>query len=164
MSFILDNSNRRTIGIGIALSLAWLIVFALLVGGQLGAAQSPGELGGLLAGLITPIGLLWLFLAVSKRGNDVARHTAALQAELAKLAAPLSEVEEKTPRMADALRRQVELLNEASSQAQDRLEGVGAALEDQAGQITGLAQHVAEQIDAAKQSLAGETAAFDDRI
>jgi hypothetical protein len=87
MSFIPSNSNRRTIGIGTALSLAWLIVFALLVGGQIGragaAAQSPGELGGLLAGLITPIGFLWLFLAVSKRGNDVARHTAALQAELA---------------------------------------------------------------------------------
>ena len=106
----------------------------------------PSEQGGLLAGLTAPLGFLWLFLAFLKRGTDVERHTEALQSELRKLSYPLTDAEAKTMRIADALRRQVDVLNAASDSAQEQLEQTGAALEAQAKRIR------------ARRSLAGKVA------
>jgi hypothetical protein len=127
---LLDSGpNRVTFGIGLFLTLVWLIAFALYIDTQIGWGNVevllPSEQGGLLAGVTAPLGFLWLFLAFLKRGTDVERHTEALQSELRKLSYPLTDAEAKTMRIADALRRQVEVLNSASDRAQVQLEQTG---------------------------------------
>src|SRR6266481_7296740 len=147
MRILDDGPNRVTFGIGIFLTLIWLIGFALYIDTQIGWGNVevllPSELGGLLAGVTAPLGFLWLFLAFLKRGTDVERHTEALQSELRKLSYPLTDAEAKTMRLADALRRQVEVLNSASGRAQEQLGKTGAALEAQARQIATVADQVA---------------------
>src|SRR4029077_17175469 len=80
------------------------------------------------------------------------------------LSYPPTDAEAKTMRIADALRRQVEVLNSASDRAQEQLGKTGAALEDQANQIATVADQVASKVSVAREALAGETAALDDRI
>src|SRR5450432_717565 len=136
MRILDDGPNRMTFGIGLFLTIIWVIAFVLYIDTQIGwpnvEVLLPSEQGGLLAGVTAPLGFLWLFLAFLKRGTDVERHTEALQSELRKLSYPLSDAEAKTMRIADALRRQVEVLNSASDRAQVQLEQTGVKLEAQA--------------------------------
>ncbi len=150
------------------LTIIWIIAFVLYIDTQIGWGNVevllPSEQGGLVAGLTAPLGFLWLFLAFVKRGTDVERHTEALQSELRKLSYPLTDAEAKTMRIADALRRQVDMLNAASDGAQQRLEQTGAALEAQAGRVSGLAEALAGKVAVARDGLAAETRNIDEHI
>src|SRR5690348_13592851 len=163
-----EGPNRMTFGIGIFLTVLYVIGFILYIDTQIGWGNVevllPSEQGGLLAGLTAPLGFLWLFLAFLKRGTDVERHTEALQSELRKLSYPLTDAEAKTMRIADALRRQVDVLNAASDGAQTRLQQTGDALEAQAQRISGLTEALAARVGTARDGLAAETQNMDERI
>ena len=162
MRILDDGPNRITFGIGLFLSIIWIIGFILYIDTQIGWGNVevllPSEQGGLLAGLTAPLGFLWLFLAFLKRGTDVERHTEVLQSELRKLSYPLTDAEAKTMRIADALRRQVEVLNDASDSAQEQLTRTGDALESQAQRITGFTRDIDERIAGVGKALRGHVA------
>ena len=161
-----SDPNRILFVAGILLTLLWLALFGLYIDTQIGwgnvQAMLPSEQGGLVAGLTAPLGFLWLFLAYLKRGADAKRHSEALQAELRKLSYPAKDAEGATKRLADALRKQVEVLNAASAEAQQQLTQTNAALEVQAQKIATLSEQIATKVGKAKETLAGETAALDD--
>ena len=157
--------------VGLLISILWVLAFAIYVQARVGwsavSDMAPGELGGLLAGFTAPLALLWLLLSALRRGIAGAgayRPSAALEEEVRRLSLPLSETEAKTMRIADAMRRQVETLNAASTNAQSRLQATADALDAQSKRIADVAEHLVNEVERAKQRLAGEAKTLEDRI
>ena len=104
MSFL---GNRRIVTLAaVIITVLWLIGVAWYVFDYVGsdslAGLLPHEMGTFIAGVVTPILLLWLLVAFMARGQALKEHTDALAARLAELTFPDQASEHRIHSIAEA--------------------------------------------------------------
>jgi hypothetical protein len=134
------HSDRRIWGVAAgAITVLWLIGVAWYVFGFVGSdalgGMRPHELGLVVAGITTPVLLLWLLVAFVMRGQALKEHTDALAARLAELTFPDQKGEHRIHSIAEALRRQALDLRMATEEAAAALDGTRALFRSQASDI-----------------------------
>ena len=127
---------RLPLAAGGVLTLAWLSFSITIIGNSLGWGEIslllPHELGGLFAGVATPIALVWMVIAFFERGRDLKRETEALRWQLSQLAYPSDRAESRLKEITESLRRQARELSQATEEAAGRAEAVGALVKRRA--------------------------------
>ena len=153
-----DAFNARLLqATGMLISAIWLAGAAVYVQRSVGwnnvSGLKPHEMGGFLAGILSPIALFWMIAAFIMRSNDVKKYAEALREEIQGMIFPSEEADarvnndierlvrqtaemSKATRMAlaaiesarDGLRTQVNVLNDSSEMTVDRLDSLSQAL------------------------------------
>lgn len=85
--------SKKLTGIGIAITVAYLIAAALLGWGQWDqfSAMKPNEVGDFLAGVVGPLALLWLILGYFQQGEELRHSAAALRLQADELRASVEQ-------------------------------------------------------------------------
>ena len=95
---------------GAVLTLIWFGISYSVVSDQIGWGNVlhllPHEIGGMAAGIVTPVALLWMVVAFFERGRSLRRETAALRYEISRLAYPSETASVRVREISDSLRRQ----------------------------------------------------------
>ena len=106
------------------LTLAWLSGAYLYVANDLGfdalATLLPHEVGGLFAGIATPVALLWIVAAVYERARIYQGEARALRWHLSRFTYPSEMATGRVSDIAEHLRLQARQLTESSEEAVDR--------------------------------------------
>nr|MBC8158409.1 hypothetical protein [Alphaproteobacteria bacterium] len=109
---------------GVVLSVGWLALSLYAVNEQLPLSELlsllPHELGGLAAGVLTPIALLWMVIAFYERGHQLQRETESLRWHFRRLAYPSDRAEKRVTEVSEVLRAQARELTRASEEASAR--------------------------------------------
>ena len=109
---------RMPVIVGILATVAWAYLVIDAVDLHLGwnniGILLPHELGGLAAGAITPLALLWMVVAFFERGRSLRHETEALRWQLSQLAYPSDRAEIRLKDVTQSLRRQAQELFRAS--------------------------------------------------
>src|SRR5262245_27685032 len=132
--------DRRMWGVAAAaLTVLWLIGVGWYVFSFVGPdgllALLPHELGAVIAGIVTPVLLLWLLVAFMARGQALKEHTEALASRLAELTFPDQAAEHRIHSISESLRRQALDLRMATEEAAAALDGTRALFRSQASDI-----------------------------
>ncbi|MBU0800145.1 MAG: hypothetical protein KKA05_03995, partial [Alphaproteobacteria bacterium] len=77
-------------------------------------ALSPQELGGLFAGMMAPVALLWMTLTHAQRGTDIQRYAEALRSELQSIIFPSDERSQRVNKDIERLCQQAAELSQSS--------------------------------------------------
>ena len=110
----------------------------------------PHELGGLAAGVVTPLALLWMVVAFFERGRQLRSETEALRRQLLQMTYPSDRAQTRLREVTDALRRQARDLTDASDEATTRLHAVTEAVRQQSLELA----RVSEDADLRAQAIA----------
>jgi hypothetical protein len=114
--------------LGVVLSVAWIAASIAFVDRGLGWDNvnqlMPHEIGGLAAGTITPLALLWMVVAFFERGQQLRRETTMLRWHLRRLIYPSDHAQSRLNQITDSMRRQARDLTKASEDAARRGEAV----------------------------------------
>src|SRR5690606_21628582 len=132
--------DRRIWGVAAgALTLLWLALAGAYVldywgvDGLLGLL--PHELGGVLAGVFTPIFCIWLIAIYLMRGREIRDYNDKLAARLAELTFPDAAGEHRLQSVSEALKRQAAELRLATEEAAAALDGTRALFRSQASDL-----------------------------
>jgi hypothetical protein len=122
-----------------AATVLWLIVVAWYLFSVVGtgsiASLPPHQLGMVIAGIATPILVVWMLVAFVARGQALKEHTELLASRLAELTFPDTSAEHRVNSIAEALRRQAMDLRMATEEAAAALDGTRALFRSQASDI-----------------------------
>ncbi|MDB5478038.1 MAG: hypothetical protein JWM96_533, partial [Alphaproteobacteria bacterium] len=120
---------------GVIISFFWLLGAAMYVQRTVGwsnvSAMRPHELGGFLAGILTPIALFWMIAAFILRSNDVKMYADALREEIQRLIFPSDEADKRVNNDIERLIRQTGEMTKATRIALKAIEEARAGLKDQ---------------------------------
>ena len=109
---------------GVVLSAAWLAASITFIAQHIGWRDLllllPHEVGGMAAGMLTPLALLWMVIAFFERGRRLRHDTEALGRNLHRLAYPSAGAQTRVNEITEALRRQARELTPASEEAAAR--------------------------------------------
>jgi len=99
--------SKKLTGIGVAITLAYLIAAALLGWGEWDefSGMRPNEVGDFLAGVVGPLALLWLILGYFQQGEELKQSTEALRLQAEELRNSVSQQQalvEVTKKQAEA--------------------------------------------------------------
>lgn len=151
------NNVRMLQATGVLVSAMWLVGAAFYVQRMVGwsniSGLMPHEMGGFLAGILTPVALFWMIAAFILRSNDVKLYAEALREEIQGMIFPSEEANRrvnndierlmrqtaemsKATRIAlgaietarDGLKNQVNLMNDGSVETVERLTSLGNTL------------------------------------
>jgi chromosome segregation ATPase len=154
---------------GILVSFMWLAGASFYVQRTVGwsnvSSLMPHELGGFLAGILTPIALFWMIAAFILRSNDVKMYAEALRSEIQAMIFPSEEADRRvnndierlirqTSEMSKAtkimlstiaearegLKGQIVALNGTSDQTLDRLSQLGKSMSERTSEVTFVGQ------------------------
>lgn len=121
-----DGFGDRVSGrLGLWLSGLWVAVclgaVALMPGGPLAPFQSVTSLGATVAGILTPLILLWVLLDRGHRAERLRAATEPLRSDIARLTTPESGAEERWRGVLGAVRQEVDELAATAERAAGRL-------------------------------------------
>lgn len=121
------------------LSAAWLVVSYTYIDQQFGwdtfSQVFPHEIGGLAAGIVTPLALLWLVVSYLERGRLLQQEAAALKWYLEKMVYPASGSVERVNEITEALRQQARDLTNASEDAARRAVSIDSMIRQRADEL-----------------------------
>jgi len=139
---------------GVVFSVVWLAFAVYVITEQLPWSDLlsllPHELGGMAAGVLTPVALVWMVVAFYERGRQLRRETEALRWHLQRLAYPSDRAERRVSEIAEILRKQARDLTRTSEEAAARAQ----AVTDQVRQRTLELARVSEDADLRAQAIA----------
>jgi DNA repair exonuclease SbcCD ATPase subunit len=172
---------------GVLVSIIWLVGASFyiqrMIGWQNISGLKPHEMGGFLAGILTPVALFWMVAAFIMRSNDVKMYAEALREEIQGMIFPSEEANRRvnndierlmrqTSEMTRAtnialsaietaregLRTQVNLLNTGSTETVDRLTTLGLSLNARMHDVTQIGEQLEQSLGKIEQStvIAGE--------
>ncbi|MGH6959582.1 MAG: hypothetical protein ACREE7_03785, partial [Dongiaceae bacterium] len=175
--------------IAVIVSIGWIALALFYVNRRIGWQNlytlSPGELGGIIAGVIAPVALLGVLAVLERRGLEEARNRALLRDQLEALTDTASEALDHAVTVTGEMKRQAEALHDSSSDATRAIESTGLAfrqhskdlaesavtltnavneikdlLAAQSTDVVGLSQRLADQRVALAESARAETASL----
>ena len=115
-------------GFGVMLSAGWLWLSAEYISTYVGwdvlFELLPHEIGGLAAGILTPLALLWMVIALFERGHSLRSETGQLRWQIRQLTYPTDRSESRVKEITDSLRKQAKDLTKASDEAYQRAEAI----------------------------------------
>ncbi|MCK5273549.1 MAG: hypothetical protein KAR37_02790, partial [Alphaproteobacteria bacterium] len=125
-------AQRRATMIAAGASIAW-VLFALVF---IASNGSEGELAGLtlpeiamlIAGVATPLAVIWLIVLFVRRNADLREHTEMLRRQLDLLTYPAEDAELHVRKIAESLRAQAEELNRVTDTATIQMEKLSKTL------------------------------------
>ena len=148
-------------GVGIAASVAWLWLTNSYIGEYIGwdvlFELLPHELGGLAAGVFTPIALLWMVIALFERGHSLRGETSHLRWQIRQLTYPTDRSESRVKEISDSLRRQARDLSKASDDAYQRAEAITAQVRERTLELARVSQDADLRARAVAEALSRET-------
>ena len=125
---------------GVVLSGAWLAAAAYFIDRQILwpdlMVLLPHEIGGLAAGVLTPLALLWMVIAFFERGRKLHHETRALHWYFSRLTYPSDRAESRVAQVTESLRRQARELSQASAEAVTRSEAIDAQVRKRAVELS----------------------------
>ena len=140
--------------IGVALSASWIGLASWTMFRKMAFSNIldllPHEQGGLAAGILTPVALIWMVVALFERGRQLRGETAALRWQLERLAYPSERAEKRVREITDSLTRQARILTRASEDAMARARAIDETIQKR---LLGLAR-VSEDADIRAQAVA----------
>ena len=140
--------------VGVLASAGWIVVSLHYIQNQMGWPNLfnllPHELGGMAAGILTPLALIWLVVALLERGTQLRRESAALQWHLKQLTYPSARAEGRVSEVTESLRRQARELTKVTEDASSRAEAVTDAVRRRVAELA----KVSEDADLRAQSVA----------
>jgi ABC-type transporter Mla subunit MlaD len=166
---------------GVIISTIWLVGAALYVQRTVGwnnvSALMPHELGGFLAGILTPIALFWMIAAFVLRSNDVKLYADALREEIQAMIFPSDEANRRvnndierlmrqTSEMSKATKEMLSVLSSARTGVRDQITELQMSSTDTVTRLTELSKRLALQsqsIVAVKDTMEDALQSFDDR-
>lgn len=136
---------------GVALSVFWLAVcgfyfIAQAVQGTL-PSMAPHELGGVIAGALAPVALLWMIISTLQRRADVQNYAQALRGELQSLIFPTEERARVVHRDIEALCKQAADLSASSKAVIKSIQRARMGLRAEIRDFVGLSKKTEFHID-----------------
>lgn len=120
---------------GILVSAIWLVGAAVYVQRMVGwsnvSGLMPHEMGGFLAGILTPIALFWMIAAFILRSNDVKMYAEALREEIQGMMFPSDEANRRVNNDIERLMRQTAEMSKATRIALSAIETAREGLKNQ---------------------------------
>lgn len=166
---------------GVIISAIWLVGAALYVQRTVGwnnvSALMPHELGGFLAGILTPIALFWMIAAFVLRSMDVKLYADALREEIQAMIFPSEEANRRvnndierlmrqTAEMSKATKEMLTALSQARNGVRDQITELQMSSTDTVTRLTDLSKRLATQSESVvmvKETLENALQSFDDR-
>ena len=152
-----DKVQRRLLVAASALSLAWLALCAWYISTYLGwdlpSQLLPHEFGALVAGMATPLIVLWLVVVFARRGLEVRQHTQMLRRQLEMLTYPAEDAEARINEVSDTLRRQADELSRVSDRAEVQLRELAETLAQQTENLTSVTDRASSEGGAMRAAL-----------
>jgi hypothetical protein len=133
-----------------ALSVFWVVVALAILVAKLGTGlftMMPHELGGVLAGLLAPVALLWLALTHITRTYDAQRYGEALRAELHALIFPSEDRQQRISHDIEKLCQQAADLANSSRTVLRAVQKTRQALQQEARDFLLLSRKAEQHID-----------------
>ncbi|HET6223804.1 MAG TPA: hypothetical protein VFE11_16630, partial [Dongiaceae bacterium] len=190
---ILGRLGRFWSLLALVTTIVWLIAGFYFINERVGlwnlASLSLGELGGIIAGMLAPLALLWVLVQIEGRAQAELRQRALLVGEIEQLMKPATEAAGHAATVTAELRRQAEVLQgtssdatraidatrqifreqskaliEAATQLAGAVDNIKDALTAQASDMTGLSQRLADQRTSLAEAARGETAALAETV
>lgn len=120
---------------GVLVSAIWLAGAAIYVQRMVGwsnvSSLMPHEMGGFLAGILTPIALFWMIAAFILRSNDVKMYAEALREEIQGMMFPSDEANRRVNNDIERLMRQTAEMSKATRIALSAIETAREGLKNQ---------------------------------
>ncbi|MFD2206933.1 hypothetical protein [Kiloniella antarctica] len=146
--------------LGIAATAGWLWACYLYLKNQVGLEtlvnMLPQEQGQILSGIVLPLFLVWVVLLFIVRGAGLSRQTKQLLLKMERLTYPDDEENTRVKDITRQLKEQAESLNSASSDVEQRLNGVINGFKEQTKQLTGAAIRASSQAEQIQETLASQ--------
>ena len=140
--------------LGVALSVGWLWLSLNYINAQIPfsdlGALLPHEVGGMAAGTLTPLALLWMVIAFFVKNEKFTREARQLSWQMRQLATPSSASQKRMHEITDSLRRQARDLSKASEEAATRAQKVSQQVQRRTLQLS----KVSEDADLRAQAIA----------
>lgn len=161
-------------GLGVFVTIAWLVYavsYLLKIEGGMGAiAANPFTLGGVVAGVLAPVALIWLALASWQRRSDATLYAEALRGELQRLLFPTQDQAHKINSDIQTLVAQAVEMSSSSRAAIKAIsrarQGLRAEIRDFAGVSQKTEFHIdrlSETLNARAEQLLGLTQKIEER-
>ena len=148
----------RLLSIGAVItSIAWLVASGvfLIEGLKLSdlMALLPHELGGMAAGVVTPLALLWIVVAYFERSKIYEKEAFALRWHLNQLTFPSDDAHVRTTKITDVLRDQAKLLTQASEEASRRAQAASDLIRVQTASLIAASEKTSLNADSVGEKL-----------
>jgi hypothetical protein len=142
---------------GVIISAIWLVGAALYVQRTVGWSNvsqlMPHELGGFLAGILTPIALFWMIAAFILRSNDVKLYADALREEIQSMIFPSDEANRRVNNDIERLIRQTSEMSKATKTMLASLNEARAGVRDQINELKGAGEDTVVRLGTLGQKL-----------
>lgn len=142
---------------GVIISAIWLTGAALYVQRTVGWSNvsqlMPHELGGFLAGILTPIALFWMIAAFILRSNDVKLYADALREEIQAMIFPSDEANRRVNNDIERLIRQTSEMSKATKNMLGALETARAGVREQIAELKGAGEDTVVRLGTLGQKL-----------
>ncbi|MBL4693735.1 MAG: hypothetical protein JKY92_10480, partial [Magnetovibrio sp.] len=146
---------------GVALTVGWLSLSSwyidTYVGWGLLTELLPHEIGGLAAGVFTPLALLWMVVALFERGHNMRGETAHLRWQIQQLTYPSDQAQSRVKDITDVLRRQSQDLSKASDEAITRAEIINDQVRERALELSKVSEDADLRSRAVAEALSRQT-------
>lgn len=146
---------------GVLISLMWLTGAALYVQRTIGwnnvSSLMPHELGGFMAGILSPVALFWMVAAFILRSNDVKMYAEALRGEIQRMIFPSAEAERRVNNDIERLIRQTAEMSRATKMAMETLKAAREAMLAETNALHSNSDTVAQRIEKLGVELSGRT-------
>lgn len=153
-------------GLALLLSAAWLGVCAWYIGRTMGWPAlpdvAPEVFGGLAAGALVPVAVLWLVVSTIERGTALRHEARLLREHLARLTYPDAAARARVGQVTEALKAQADDLTAASRRAVERAEAARAMLSEENRALERVSGAVGGKATDAANSLKEQVAALED--
>ena len=151
-------ARYRLLSIGaVIMSIVWLVASGvfLIEGLKLSdlMALLPHELGGMAAGVVTPLALLWIVVAYYERSKIYEKEAFALRWHLNQLTFPSDDAHVRTAKITEVLRDQAKVLTQASEEASDRAQAASDLIRAQTASLIAASEKTSLSADSAGEKL-----------
>ena len=151
-------ARYRLLSIGaVIMSTAWLLACGayILEGFTFPdlLALLPHELGGMAAGVVTPLAFLWVVVAYFERSKIYEKEAFALRWHLNQLTFPSDDAHFRTAEISNVLRAQAKVLTHASEEASDRAQAASDLIRVQTSSLVAASEKASLNADSAGEKL-----------
>jgi chromosome segregation ATPase len=153
----LNNQQEKVLNVrllqatGFIVSAMWLIGAGIYVQRMVGwnnvSNLMPHEMGGFLAGILTPIALFWMIAAFILRSNDVKMYAEALREEIQTMIFPSDEANRRVNNDIERLMKQTAEMSRATNIVLNAIESAREGLRGQIQQMNGSGEQTVDRLN-----------------